>query len=681
MNQDSEHKVQGQEIHRSTEVSIVAGVPGILSVQATHHFPIEQYLNTFKYSRQLSKVVKMHGQIEGMTVEFPSGRSLLNWEIGLFCDLGTTKETLSIVATHFLYTKYMHLLYDENSGGEDPIDQINTYSYSIDGLGLNIIHTSYINRRLGKRQTQAKVSFRTIREIVYSRLAIEITFRRVLKEIFPKLTSTHTAASISNQFWNLRLEINHSQNTAETAFMEVNEEWFLVGGFPDDGMVRNVVDMFSKTLKGFINNEKDVPQGYMIGTLNTIFKSTLTGDKENDFRIRYFLKTGKHISIDSSKLLARQDIRQALDSAKEEWRRKKMQRWTNRSERVPDNFSYYDMITKALINESENIQNGNQNFDELWPYWEQRMKRRDTLKLLASSRPQRNTVASMEKIWFQNLFDTAGYKQFSKIKRKRQIEIVESRTDYFVVVPIDRKIVVWTKNSLYNSFKLPWKSLVQSQISIPAVSAMCLFSSCIYPNPSTDPRLAGNATIDKEEFSRNVAKTENGLGYAISTLPEVYKENQLREQGNWCLNSLKLSSLVSLIWKQLFWLDNESKAWITRETMNLLALSNVNIYVSAHPGIFPRTIFFVEDEMLLPCLHIDCKIPAGGISVFMSVESGEKFIKINGKYLENGQEQGMIFEVFKERNLMTVRPVDNSRVNIIGNNFQKRVEDGSAQYA
>lgn len=78
MDRQSNFSVHGQGRPSSTEVSLTAGGAGVVSLQATQHIQIQQYFNTFKYSRQLSKVVKMHVQIYGMTVELPSGRDLLN---------------------------------------------------------------------------------------------------------------------------------------------------------------------------------------------------------------------------------------------------------------------------------------------------------------------------------------------------------------------------------------------------------------------------------------------------------------------------------------------------------------------------------------------------------------------------------------------------------------------------
>lgn len=117
-------------------------------------------------------------------------------------------------------------------------------------------------------------------------------------------------------------------------------------------------------------------------------------------------------------------------------------RWTNKSERAPENYRLYGMIKKAIVNDIESIENINQICDQVQPYWEQHMRRRDTLGLFASSRPKRNMIDTMEKVWFQNLFDTGGYNPFPCIKRIRRVQIVETRTDFFVVVPTDRKVVV-----------------------------------------------------------------------------------------------------------------------------------------------------------------------------------------------------------------------------------------------
>lgn len=61
-----------------TEVTLSAGLPGMLTVQASQQLPLQPYFNTFKYNRELSQVVKMHGQVDGITAEFSSGRDLLN---------------------------------------------------------------------------------------------------------------------------------------------------------------------------------------------------------------------------------------------------------------------------------------------------------------------------------------------------------------------------------------------------------------------------------------------------------------------------------------------------------------------------------------------------------------------------------------------------------------------------
>lgn len=389
----------------------------------------------------------------------------------MFCDLGTPEEILSIVATHVLYTKYMYYFDDEGSSREEREQYIQTYANSITLSGLPIISAIMIDHRCQRRKYQTRIPLRTVREFLYSRIALEFTLRSLLKDLYPYLLPSALKSTVSSQFWQLRLQVLVPDEENEDPFIEINEDGFVADGFPNDDMAKTAREIFKEHLKLFIANPDSEPETYRASVLNTIYNFIVTGDNENDFRIRFYLKTGRNISFDSSAISLRGDAKRALEGAKQEWRKRKSQRWMFRSEQPKDNYSVYQMLSTILFQNNEILGNHNPLYDELWPYWERKMKRREAVRLLASSKPQRITMASMEKIWFQNFFEVGenffevgDSTHLSWIKRRRMVQIIESRTDYFVVMPIERRVVIWTTHSLYNSFQFPWRSLVRSHM-------------------------------------------------------------------------------------------------------------------------------------------------------------------------------------------------------------------------
>lgn len=71
--------------------------------------------------------------------------------------------------------------------------------------------------------------------------------------------------------------------------------------------------------------------------------------------------------------------------------------------------------------------------------------------------------------------------------------------------------------------------------------------------------MKGEAVLDNELFEGNGRNAGKGIGYALDRLQSEHREAQIRQRGVSSQPELKPGSFVSLVYKLLHWLDNESK--------------------------------------------------------------------------------------------------------------------------
>lgn len=91
----------------------------ILQISITRNVIIGRLIDASVYNYNLSKIVKMFGQLEGTSVEFAHGRNLLNLETGIFCAPASEYDALFIVARHILHDSLSSMAITDELHGWD----------------------------------------------------------------------------------------------------------------------------------------------------------------------------------------------------------------------------------------------------------------------------------------------------------------------------------------------------------------------------------------------------------------------------------------------------------------------------------------------------------------------------------------------------------------------------------
>lgn len=433
--------------------------------------------------------------------------------------------------------------------------------------------------------------------------------------------------------------------------VEVRANKCLVGAvaFSDQDKITNArafETLFNYQLGYLLDNEKEIPDDYFRALEASLPDVISLGDVENEARIRAYIRARRNIQCDSSQLYGDSEVMAALIHCQEEWNSKRVQGRDASGKTPKDDTSVYHLIRQRL---QQNISNANCQADnvendttgcalegdaetnakpndgltdhvrrQLSRMYGGKLRRRDELSVFAEIPDmQRRTGSSVERLWLGSLFESEDTRTMGWIKRRRRLTFVETFTEYFVVMPVERRVVAWTKRSYYNSLQVPWQSHVRSRMSLSALSSICLLSACVYPSPRAqrDQGLdAGDAILDHELFEENVRNAGRGIGYAISRLKDEHREAQLRQSGAWSQAPLKLGSFVSLVYSLLHWLDAESKAWVVRETLTLLHASDVTIVIDPCVSATLAKVMFDMTAVLQPFQNVRCDVSSSSSS-------------------------------------------------------------------
>lgn len=515
-------------------------------------------------------------------------------------------------------------------------------------------------------------------DAVYSRLAMEDVVRHFMSPPRTSQDSSKLAFYIDPKSFHaqfLRVPVPHDWvGVYGLLHMEVNPTGFAV---QHEGLSRRDPSVEEKVIekyKMFLGQKEEhdtLMDDYFSTFQESIGDTVLGNDSENDARIRAYLHKRTSFQCDSADLLEDIDVMNALKTACTEWDLRQKMRRRPDGKSPPDVFDVYKLIQSRLQSETPDP-----------ALWMKDAPRSNELDVFSNMPTIRQMTSSMERIWVGSLFQAEDKKTIGWIKRRRDVHVVETYTEYFVVMPAERRVSVWTKRSYYNSLKPPWKTHVRSQMTLPALSAICLLSTCVYP--SKHP--AGDAALDTDLFEDNVRNAGRGIGYALSRLVRDHEEGQLRQMGVWRQNGLKLSSFVTLVWGMFPWLDIASKCWIIRETITLFNDSGVNIFISPRVanlngsrGTFTRMMYEVEScsdadnegssDYCLPAVEVDGGMPAGGITIFRSSAVPGQFIqtrdhKSNWRYRRLEIQGNKTFIHGKKRQAVELPPNSVEQINV-----------------
>lgn len=603
------------DVVSGTQLEVQVAIPGFVSVTATRTIHTGHLITAATYNRHLSDLVKVYGELDGVRVEFGYGRPMPTWEIGMFVASSSPLEALSIVARHSLR---MHQV-------DSPLKPVMDYQAACDqNAALTWIGDASYMDVLDDRPIQASLRFSTVKEAALARMALEYTARAVALGENPdgSFQDYSGAYSSSQRPWihakkSYGLRFQYPVSPSDECYMQVTSVGWACGGFIGMQDATNAKRTFLRLLNDLLNGKIGVPELYYHAVLADCHQDVITGDFENDLRCRVYLSNqGKSaFQKDSSLLLNDDDVVSALDRSKKVWEAKKEKRRTVDGTTPANDTSVYDLILERLRHSPTGM------------LYVSAEDRRDEHEVLASQDPVRRTMSSIERVWFENLFEGPDKVELGWIKRRKKHVLIETRTEFFVVLPVERSITVWTKRSLYNSLELPWRTRVQSHVSLPAISALCLFSSCIYP----DRKDSGRAALDDDLFKHNIRNAGHGIGYALRNLLSEFREAQLRDSTSWSMYPLSLSSLVELVWRGLPWLDNQSKSWIVRETITLWNMAGVHVHVRGVQGRFSRAMLDEGEVERRPAIAIDRSMPAGGVQLFQisnGDDGGVQFIAV-----------------------------------------------------